>query len=106
MHPVLTERWIRYSQATGKESSGTNRKIWSTEEKTAIVLEIIRGGESIAAICTRHGVSASQAYLWQEQFLAGGCAALVDRLGRKGHDPVEDENRRLKELVGQQALVI
>jgi len=83
-----------------------NRKIWSTEEKTAIVLEIIRGGESMAAICTRHRVSASQAYRWQEQLLEGGRAALVDRRGRKGRDPVEDENRRLKKLVGQQALVI
>lgn len=83
-----------------------NRKVWSTEEKTAIVLEMIKGDESMAAICTRHGVSASQAYHWQEQFLAGGRAALVDRRGRKGRDPVEDENRRLKELVGQQALVI
>ena len=60
----------------------------------------------MAAICTRHRVSVSQAYRWQEQFLAGGRAALVDRRGRKGGDPVEDENRRLKELVGQQALVI
>lgn len=83
-----------------------NRKVWSTEEKTAIVLEMIKGDESMAAICTRHGVSASQAYHWQEQFLAGGRAALVDRRGRNGRDPVEDENRRLKELVGQQALVI
>jgi len=83
-----------------------NRKIWSSEEKTAIVLELIKGDESMAAICTRRGVSASQAYRWQEQFLAGGRAALVDRRGRKGRDPVEDENRQLKELVGQQALVI
>ncbi len=83
-----------------------NRKVWSTEEKTAIVLEMIKGGGSMASICTRHGVSVSQAYRWQEQFLAGGRAALVDRRGSKGRDPVEDENRRLKELVGQQALVI
>ena len=83
-----------------------NRRIWSKQEKTVIVLEMIKGGESMAAICTRHGVSVSQAYRWQEQFLAGGRAALVDRRGSKGRDPVEDENRRLKELVGQQALVI
>lgn len=83
-----------------------NRKIWSTEEKTAIVLEMIKGEESVAAICTRHRVSATQAYRWQEQFLAGGRSALSARRGRKGRDPVEDENHRLKEMVGQQALVI
>jgi transposase len=83
-----------------------NRKIWSNEEKTAVVLEIIRGNDSAAAICARHGVSATQAYRWQEQFLAGGRTALADKRTRGGRDPVVDENRRLKELAGQQALII
>ena len=34
-----------------------NRKVGATEEKTTIVLEMIWGGESMAAIGTRHGVS-------------------------------------------------
>jgi len=83
-----------------------NRKIWSNEEKTTIVLEMIRGNEPVAAICARHGVSATQAYRWHEEFLAGGRAALADRRTRGGRDPVADENRRLKELAGQQALII
>ena len=41
-----------------------NRKLWSNEEKVSIVLEIIRGDESAASICNRHGVSATQAYKW------------------------------------------
>lgn len=83
-----------------------NRKIWSNEEKAAIVLEIISGDESAAAVCARHGVSATQAYRWQEQFLAGGRAALADKRTKGGRDPLADENRRLKELAGQQALII
>jgi transposase len=83
-----------------------NRKVWSNEEKATIVLEMIKGQESIAAICARHGVSATQAYHWQEQFLAGGRSALADKRTRGGRDPVADENRRLKELAGQQALII
>jgi transposase-like protein len=83
-----------------------NRKIWSNEEKTAVVLEMIKGMDSVAAICTRHGVSATQAYRWHEQFLAAGRAALSDRRNKGSHDPVADENRRLKELAGQQALII
>jgi len=82
-----------------------NRKKWSNEEKTTIVLEMIKGVDSVAAICARHGVSATQAYKWQEQFLAGGRSALSDKR-RKGTDLVRDENRRLKELAGQQALII
>ena len=83
-----------------------NRKKWSNEEKIAVVLEMIRGGDSVAAICSRHGVSATQAYRWQEQFLAGGRDALSDKRRKGSHDPVAEENRRLKELVGQQALII
>jgi len=83
-----------------------NRKIWGTEEKTAIVLEMVKSLDPVAVICTRHGVSATQAYRWQEQFLAGGRAALADRRTRGSRDPVADENRRLKELAGQQALII
>jgi transposase len=83
-----------------------NRKKWSNEEKVAIVLEMVRGEDSMAAICARHGVNATQAYRWQEEFLAGGRAALADKRQRGSLDPVADENRRLKELVGQQALVI
>jgi len=83
-----------------------NRRKWSNEGKVTIVLEIVKGEESIAAICARHGVSATQAYRWQEQFLAGGRAALADRRQRGSLDPVADENRRLKELAGQQALII
>ena len=83
-----------------------NRRIWSNEEKVTIVLEMLRGEESAAAICVRHGVSATQAYRWEEHFLAGGRAALADRRTRGSRDLVADENRRLKELAGQQALII
>ena len=83
-----------------------NRKKWSNEEKITIVLEMIRGEDSVASICARHGVSATQAYRWQEQFLAGGRAAMSDKRRRGSLDPIADENRRLKELVRQQALVI
>jgi transposase len=83
-----------------------NRKKWSNEEKITIVLEMLRGDDSVAAICARHGVSATQAYRWQEQFLAGGRVALTDKRRRGSLDPVAEENRRLKELIGQQALII
>ena len=83
-----------------------NRKLWSNEEKVAIILEILGRDESAAAICTGHGVSAAQAYRWLDRFLEGGRKALTDKRTRRDRDPVLDENRRLKELAGQQALII
>ena len=82
------------------------RKLWSNEEKVAIVLEILRGAETTAVICTRHGVSATQAYRWLDRFLEGGRKAITDKRTRRGKDPLLDENHRLKELAGQQALII
>ncbi len=82
------------------------RKLWSNEEKVAIILEIVRGNESAAEICTRHGVSATQACRWLDRFLEGGRKALTDKRTRRGRDPLLDENRQLKELAGQQALII
>lgn len=83
-----------------------NRKLWSTEEKATIVLEILHGDETAAAICTRHGVSATQAYRWFDRFLEGGRGALTDKRTKMGRDVLADENQRLKELAGQQALII
>ena len=83
-----------------------NRKLWSNEGKASIVLEILRGDESAASICIRHGVSATQVYKWLDRFLEGGRNALTDKRIRIGHNPLLDENRRLKELAGQQALII
>jgi transposase-like protein len=83
-----------------------NRKLWSNDEKVAIVLEIIRGDESTAVICTRYGVSATQAYRWLDRFLEGGRGALTDKRARRGRDLLLNENRQLKELAGQQALII
>ena len=82
------------------------RKLWSNEEKVAIVLEIMRGDGSAAAICTRHGVSATQAYRWLDRFLEGGRNALADKRTKRGREPLLAENRQLKELAGQQALII
>jgi transposase-like protein len=39
-----------------------NRRKWSNEEKVTIVLEMVKGEESVAAIFTRHMVSTTQAY--------------------------------------------
>jgi len=83
-----------------------NRKLWSNEERVAIVLEILRGDEPAALICTRYRVSATQAYRWLDRFLEGGRRALTDKRTRRSSDPLLAENRQLKELAGQQALII
>jgi hypothetical protein len=46
------------------------------------------------------------AYRWRDQFLASGKKGLLDGRTKKGRDPLVEENRRLKELVGSLSLII
>ena len=44
-----------------------NRKKYSAEEKIRIVLEGLRGDESIAELCRREGLSQSMYYKWSKE---------------------------------------
>ena len=46
-----------------------SRKKYSGEEKIRIVLEGLRGEETIAELCRREGISESVYYRWSKEFL-------------------------------------
>src|ERR1700685_4689092 len=48
------------------------RRHFSAEEKIRIVLEGLRGEESIAELCRREGIAASMYYGWAKEFLEAG----------------------------------
>ena len=48
------------------------RKQYSAEEKIRIVLEGLRGEESIASLCRREGIAESLYYSWSKEFLEAG----------------------------------
>ena len=48
------------------------RRKHSTEDKIHIVLEGLRGEESIAALCRREGIAESLYYSWSKEFLEDG----------------------------------
>ena len=82
------------------------RRMWTAEEKLAVVLEVLKGQESVASLCHRHGVAMAQAYRWRDAFIERGKMGLKDQRNPKHRDPVQEENRRLRELAGSQALII
>ena len=61
------------------------RKQHSAEEKIRVVLEGLRGEESIAALCRREGIAGSLYYAWSKEFLEAGSAAW--RATRRGRRP-------------------
>ncbi len=84
------------------------RKQYSAEEKIRIVLEGLRGEESIAALCRREGIAESLYYSWSKEFLEAGKKRLAGDTGRQATSgEVKDlkrEMRDMKELVAELSL--
>ena len=59
------------------------RRRHSTEEKIRIVLEGLRGEESIASLCRREGIAESLYYSWSKEFLEAGKRRLAGDTARE-----------------------
>jgi transposase len=85
----------------------THRK-YSGEEKIRIVVEGLRGEESIAALCRREGISESLYYKWSKEFLEAGKARLIGDTKRQANsrevEALRQQNEQLKQLVAELAL--
>jgi transposase-like protein len=55
-----------------KEIRRATRRQFSAEEKIRIVLEGLRGEDSIAELCRREGIATSMYYGWSKEFLEAG----------------------------------
>ena len=93
-----------------KDIRRVTRRRFSAEEKIRIVLEGLRGEESIAALCRREGIAESLYYNWSKEFLEAGKKRLAGDTARAATgDEVKHlrrEARDLKEVVAEQALEI
>ena len=70
------------------------RRKFSADEKIRIVLEGLRGENSISEICRREGIAASVYYKWSKSFLEAGKNGLTRAILR---DATGDEVRGLKQ---------
>ena len=62
-----------------KDIRRATRRHFSAEEKIRVVLEVLRGEESIAGLCRRQGIASSMYYGWSKEFLEAGVGASVSR---------------------------
>ena len=88
-----------------REIKRKTRRIYNSEEKIRIILEGLRGEDSIAEICRREGIHPSQYYKWSKAFLEAGKLRLKgDTIREAGSDEVKalkDENSGLKMTVAE-----
>jgi transposase len=93
-----------------KDIRRATRKHYSAEEKIRIVLDGLRGEDSIAELCRREGIAQSMYYVWSKEFLEAGKRRLAGDTARAATtDEVKDlrkEATALKEVVADQALEI
>ena len=91
-----------------KEIRRHTRKKYSAEEKIRIVLEGIRGEDSIAELCRIEGINANLYYNWSKEFLEAGKSRLAGDTKRNADaSEVKDmryEVDQLKLLVAELSL--
>ena len=96
------------AQAVVKDIRRATRKQYSAEEKIRIVLEGLRGEDSIAELCRREGIAQGVYYKWSKDFMEAGKRRLAGDTSRGANtDEVRDlrrEARDLKEVVAEQML--
>ena len=84
------------------------RRKYSGEEKIRIVVEGLRGEESITALCRREGISESLYYKWSKELLEAGKARLMGDTKRQASsrevEALRQQNERLRQLVAELAL--
>ena len=93
-----------------REVRRATRRKFSSEEKIRIVLEGLRGEETISELCRREGIAPTVYYKWSKAFLEAGKQRLVGETKRGATNEevlgLKRENAELKRLVAEQLLRI
>jgi transposase len=93
------------TEAAVREIRRRPRRKFAPEEKIRIVLEGLRGEQSVSELCRREGIAANLYYRWSGDFLEAEKKQLAEDTVREAtSDEVQElrsENRDLKEEVAE-----
>ena len=91
-----------------REIRRKTRKKYSAEEKVRVVLEGLRGEESLAALCRREGIPSNLYHRWSKEFLDAGKKRLAGDTKREATSSkvtdLRQENEQLKQAVAEMLL--
>ena len=98
----------RDADKTVRDIRRATRRKFSAEEKIRIVLEGLRGEETIAELCRKEGIAQNLYYRWSKEFLEAGKKRLAGDTAREAtSDEVKDlraEARQLEEALAEATL--
>jgi transposase len=93
------------SESAVKDIRCRTRKKYSSEEKIRIVIDGLRGEDSISSLCRREGILTNLYYRWNKDFLEARKKHLVGDTTREAssHEVVylKKENEHTKQLVAE-----
>ena len=91
-----------------KDIRRATRRLFSAEDKIRIVLDGLRGEDSITELCRKEGIAQSLFYTWSKEFMEAGKRRLAGDTARAATtDEVKDLRREasaLKECVADLTL--
>lgn len=76
------------------------RRIWTPQQKMAIVLEGLTGKESLTALCNRHQITQALYYQWKDKLLTEGFKVFERGGVENATEKLQNENRKLKTIIG------
>jgi transposase len=95
-------------EKTVRDIKRRTRRHFGAEDKIRIVLQGLRGEESIAEICRKEGLHQNLYYRWSKEFLEAGKKRLSgDTMREAGSDEVKElrsESAQLKEALAEAML--
>jgi transposase len=96
------------AEKTVRDIRRKTRKKYSAEDKIRIVLEGLRGEDSISSLCRKEGINANLYYRWSKDFLEAGKKRLAgDTVREATSDEVKElraESLSLKEVLAETVL--
>ena len=96
------------SESIVRDIKRKTRRKFSSEEKIRIVLDGLRGEDSIAEVCRREGIVPNLYYRWSKDFLEAGKRRLQGDTVREANSSevvgLRSENDQLKQLVAELSL--
>lgn len=78
---------------------------FTPEQKRDVVLTLLGSNVKMAELCREHQVSSTAIYKWRDQFLESGLKGLQGDGPSQREAALEHENKDLKELIGDMAIV-
>ncbi|SVB57575.1 uncharacterized protein METZ01_LOCUS210429 [marine metagenome] len=103
---MMTDK--RSAEKTVRDIRRATRRHYSAEEKIRVVLEGLRGEDSIAELCRREGINSNVYYRWSKEFLEAGKKRLSGDVTREAtSDEVKElraESAALKEALAEQVM--